>query len=108
MIVHHFRMFTIRAWNLTSGFDEDIENAVDYDMYLKLSEVGKFKHVNRICYNRVLHGENTSIKKLGTQKTNHFRVVNNAFKRQGLNTYRYVPTDEDDSSRRFVFQNNIE
>ncbi|HDR1472382.1 TPA: glycosyltransferase, partial [Pasteurella multocida] len=58
MIAHHFRMFTIRAWHLTDGFNEKIENAVDYDMFLKLSEVGKFKHLNKICYNRVLHGDN--------------------------------------------------
>ncbi|MGP4118821.1 glycosyltransferase [Psychrobacter aquimaris] len=110
MIVHHFRMFTIRAWNLTSGFDEDIENAVDYDMYLKLSEIGKFKHVNRICYNRVLHGENTSIKKLGVQKKNHFIVVNNALKRQGINTYNYSSVEDNDTSRKFSFvkNNNIE
>ncbi|HDR1503805.1 TPA: glycosyltransferase, partial [Pasteurella multocida] len=75
MIAHHFRMFTIRAWHLTDGFNEKIENAVDYDMFLKLSEVGKFKHLNKICYNRVLHGDNTSIKKLGIQKKNHFVVV---------------------------------
>ncbi|HEA7148378.1 TPA: glycosyltransferase, partial [Escherichia coli] len=71
MICHHFRMFTARAWNLTEGFNESISNAVDYDMYLKLSEVGPFKHINKICYNRVLHGENTSIKKLDIQKENH-------------------------------------
>ncbi|HDR0700178.1 TPA: glycosyltransferase, partial [Pasteurella multocida] len=76
MIAHHFRMFTIRAWHLTDGFNEKIENAVDYDMFLKLSEVGKFKHLNKICYNRVLHGDNTSIKNLDTQKKNHFVVVN--------------------------------
>nr|HEK8254362.1 glycosyltransferase [Escherichia coli] len=76
MICHHFRMFTARAWNLTEGFNESISNAVDYDMYLKLSEVGPFKHINKICYNRVLHGENTSIKKLDIQKENHFKVVN--------------------------------
>ncbi|HAG7357736.1 TPA: glycosyltransferase, partial [Escherichia coli] len=74
MICHHFRMFTARAWNLTEGFNESISNAVDYDMYLKLSEVGPFKHINKICYNRVLHGENTSIKKLDIQKENHFKV----------------------------------
>ncbi|HCB3534852.1 TPA: glycosyltransferase, partial [Escherichia coli] len=45
MICHHFRMFTARAWNLTEGFNESISNAVDYDMYLKLSEVGPFKHI---------------------------------------------------------------
>ncbi|HDR1798216.1 TPA: glycosyltransferase, partial [Pasteurella multocida] len=83
MIAHHFRMFTIRAWHLTDGFNENIENAVDYDMFLKLSEVGKFKHLNKICYNRVLHGDNTSIKKLGIQKKNHFVVVNQSLNRQG-------------------------
>ncbi|HDR1369219.1 TPA: glycosyltransferase, partial [Pasteurella multocida] len=82
MIAHHFRMFTIRAWHLTDGFNEKIENAVDYDMFLKLSEVGKFKHLNKICYNRVLHGDNTSIKNLDTQKKNHFVVVNQSLNRQ--------------------------
>jgi chondroitin synthase len=104
MIVHHFRLFTMRAWSLTSGFNEDIANAVDYDMYLKLSEVGQFKHVNKICYNRVLHGENTSIKKLGVQKANHFKVVNQALKRQKVLAYEYLATEpDDDKSRKYTF-----
>ncbi|HCN4659825.1 TPA: glycosyltransferase, partial [Escherichia coli] len=89
MICHHFRMFTARAWNLTEGFNESISNAVDYDMYLKLSEVGPFKHINKICYNRVLHGENTSIKKLDIQKENHFKVVNESLSRLGIKKYKY-------------------
>ncbi|EPE0582732.1 glycosyltransferase family 2 protein, partial [Escherichia coli] len=91
MICHHFRMFTARAWNLTEGFNESISNAVDYDMYLKLSEVGPFKHINKICYNRVLHGENTSIKKLDIQKENHFKVVNESLSRLGIKKYKYSP-----------------
>lgn len=106
MIVHHFRMFSARAWYLTDGFDETITNAVDYDIYLKLSEVGEFKHLNKICYNRVLHGENTSIKKLGLQKINHFKVVNASLKRQFQNTYEYSPQDSDDASRKYVFKLN--
>lgn len=111
MIAHHFRMFTIRAWNLTAGFDETITNAVDYDMYLKLSEVGPFKHINKISYNRVLHGENTSIRKLDVQKTNHFSAVNKAVRRQNANKYKYSPTNpKDPTSRSYVFlgrdQNN--
>lgn len=103
MICHHFRMFTSRAWNLTSGFDEQITNAVDYDMYLKLSEVGPFKHVNKICYNRVLHGENTSIKKLGQQKINHFGVVNNSLNRQKLQGFIYTPESDLDNCRKYIF-----
>lgn len=103
MICHHFRMFTARAWNLTEGFDENILNAVDYDMYLKLSEIGPFKHVNKICYNRVLHGNNTSIKQLRQQKNNHFVVVNKSLKRQGISNYIYSPISQEDHCRKFIF-----
>lgn len=104
MICHHFRMFTARAWNLTDGFDENILNAVDYDMYLKLSEVGPFQHINKTSYNRVLHGENTSIKKLKEQKENHFIVVNKSLRRQGLSKYLYLPKTTDDSCRAYKFE----
>lgn len=109
MIVHHFRMFSARAWYLTEGFNEKIENAVDLDIYLKLSEVGEFKHINKICYNRVLHGENTSIKKLDIQKKNHFLVINQALKRQKIDNYKYEAIDNDNSNRsyRFVLNKNI-
>lgn len=104
MIAHHFRMFTARAWHLTEGFDESITNAVDYDIYLKLSEVGPFKHINKICYNRVLHGKNTSIKKLDIQKYNHFKVVNKSFGRQGVKWLEYVPLNEkDEKCRKYLF-----
>lgn len=108
MIVHHFRMFTARAWHLTEGFDTTITNAVDYDMYLKLSEVGPFAHVNRIAYNRVLHGENTSIRKLGLQKANHFAVVNRSLVRQKLGeTIRYESVNpSDDACRKYRFDRN--
>lgn len=104
MICHHFRMFTARAWHLTDGFDESITNAVDYDMYLKLSEIGPFQHVNVISYNRVLHGGNTSIKNLKEQKRNHFLVVNNFLNRQHVNGWVYKPLTFDDDCRKYIFQ----
>lgn len=107
MICHHFRMFTARAWNLTSGFDENITNAVDYDMYLKLSEVGAFKHINKVCYNRVLHGDNTSIKKLKKQKENHFKVVQLSLERQLLNSYVYLPQSQLDSCRKYILEKRV-
>jgi chondroitin synthase len=106
MIAHHFRMFTVRAWHLTGGFDETRSNAVDYDMYLKLSEVGPFKHLNKISYNRVLHGENTSIKKLGLQKQNHFLAVNDSLARQNIRKYSYVSSSDGDSNRDYKFKEN--
>ena len=105
MIAHHFRMFTVRAWNLTDGFNEEITNAVDYDMYLQLSEVGPFKHVNKISYNRVLHGENTSIKKLGLQKENHFVSINNSLRRQKIDGCECIPANPyNEECRKYKFQ----
>ncbi|HGV6071416.1 TPA: glycosyltransferase [Escherichia coli] len=104
MICHHFRMFTARAWNLTEGFNESISNAVDYDMYLKLSEVGPFKHINKICYNRVLHGENTSIKKLDIQKENHFKVVYESLSRLGIKKYKYSPLTNLNECRKYTWE----
>lgn len=104
MICHHFRMFTARAWNLTEGFNESISNAVDYDMYLKLSEVGPFKHINKICYNRVLHGENTSIKKLDIQKENHFKVVNESLSRLGIKKYKYSLLTNLNECRKYTWE----
>jgi chondroitin synthase len=107
MIAHHFRMFTMRAWCQTDGFNELIDNAVDYDLFLKLSEVGPFKHVNRICYSRTVHGHNTSIKNAGKQKENHFRVVNEYLDRQQIRRFRYVPVNpEDEACRQFKILEN--
>lgn len=104
MIAHHFRMFTARAWNLTEGFSETMTNAIDYDMYLKLSEVGPFKHVNTVCYNRVLHGENTSIKKLRAQKNNHFISINKSLERQNILSINVNSIDSSsDSCRKHKF-----
>lgn len=97
MIIHHFRMFTLRAWSLTNGFNENISNAVDFDMYLKLSEVGNFKHLNKIAYNRVLHGENTSIRKATQQKENHFKVLNHYYARQGKSFIASALSDDIES-----------
>ena len=104
MICHHFRMFTARAWHLTDGFSEKISNAVDYDMYLKLSEVGPFKHVNRVSYNRVIHGKNTSILNKDEQKMNHFFAINQSLIRQGIHQWRAVPASQDISSRGVQFK----
>jgi chondroitin synthase len=104
MIAHHFRMFTARSWNRTSGFDDRITNAVDYDMFLKLSEVGRFKHINKRCYNRVLHGDNTSIRQLGQQKINHFKVVQKSLGRQNVIKWSYTQLSDDDTCRKYFFK----
>ncbi|NDW16233.1 glycosyltransferase [Alteromonas genovensis] len=84
MIAHHFRMFRKLYWCRTEGFNERIKNAVDYDMYLKLSEVCNAKHLNIVGYRRRLHGNNTSIRNFSEQMKNTAIVVNDSLTRMGL------------------------
>ena len=84
MIVHPFRLFRKRDWWRTSGFDESLENAVDYDIYSKLSDVCNFHHVNKILYSYRHHGQNTSIKKKLAQDKNTIKVIHNSLERLSL------------------------
>lgn len=93
MIVHHFRMFRARDWNRTSGFDETLLNSVDYDMYLKLSAVCRFRHVNRVLYQRRLHGANTSVVNEGAQTDNTYRIVNRVLGEYGLDRHWAIDPD---------------
>lgn len=83
-IAHHFRMFRRQTWERTEGFREDIVNGVDYDQFLKMSEVAQFHHINEIMYQRRWHGENTSHVNEAFQTTNTYRVQREALKRIGM------------------------
>ncbi|TNJ34029.1 glycosyltransferase family 2 protein [Prosthecochloris vibrioformis] len=84
MIVHHFRLFRKRDYMRTSGFDETIKNAVDYDMMLKLAEVGEVHHLNKVLYQYRRHNLMTTVVHNKEQKVNNFICINNALKRLGL------------------------
>jgi glycosyltransferase involved in cell wall biosynthesis/Tfp pilus assembly protein PilF len=97
MIVHHFRMFRRRDWMRTDGFAEDLVNAVDYDMFLKLSEVCTLVHLDKIMYSYRMHGTNTSIVDKSAQDRNDLIVLERALMRLGLaeqwEVYRPDPQD---------------
>lgn len=83
-IAHHFRMFRRAAFARTPQFREDIANAVDYDLLLKLTETGEFHHVEEILYQRRWHGENTSDVNEDAQTANTHIAQNEALHRLGL------------------------
>jgi glycosyltransferase involved in cell wall biosynthesis len=95
-IAHHFRMFRRQAWERTSRFREDIVNGVDYDIFLKMSEVGQFRHIEEKLYQRRWHGENTSHVNEHHQTANTWRVQREALRRQGLSRFWdvHVPDPE--------------
>lgn len=103
-IVHHFRMFRRQAWNRTQRFCEDIVNAVDYDMFLKLSETGDFHHIDEIMYQRRWHGENTSNVNEHHQTKNTHRVQTDALDRLGLKRFWQVHVPNPDEPRRVTYR----
>ena len=77
MIVYHFRMFTIRSYNLTEGFDESLRSSVDYDLYLKISSISNTIHINKIVYERTLHEKNISKLNPIEQNKNKYKSLKN-------------------------------
>jgi len=103
-IVHHFRMFRRQAWERTETFREDIDNAVDYDIFLKLSETGEVHHIDEKLYQRRWHGENTSNVNESKQTTNTYRVQREALKRQGLLDFWDVHVPDPNEPRRVTYK----
>ena len=89
-------MFRKRDWRRTSGFDNNLSNAVDFDFFLKLSEVSDFKHVNAVLYEYRLHGKNTSVVDIEKQDINTQIVIENSLKRLRLDKLwkSFVPDPE--------------
>jgi len=87
MIATHFRMFRKRIWSRTIGCNEQIKNAVDLDLWLKIYEKGNIEHVHKILYSYRWHGKNTSIIYRKDQETNHIKVVQDSIKRMKLDRF---------------------
>jgi glycosyltransferase involved in cell wall biosynthesis len=102
-ITHHFRMFRRSAWDRTEHFREDIVNAVDYDIFLKLTETGDFHHIDEIFYQRRWHGENTSSVNEIHQTANTHVVQGEALVRLGLAPFWQVAVPDPETPRRITY-----
>lgn len=98
MIVHHPRMFRRDAWEFVGGHDESLKNAEDYDLFLRLSEVGSITHLREILYSyRQLPGSASSDSTLLDRNT--VDVVERAIERMGLSNQIFVATPNAKNSR---------
>lgn len=87
MIATHFRMFRKRIWNRIEPCNEQIKNAVDLDLWLKINEKANIKHIHKVEYSYRWHGKNTSIQNRKLQESNHAKVVQDSLARQELDKY---------------------
>ena len=93
MMVHHPRMFRKRDFNRISGFDTKLSNAVDYDIFLKLSEVTDGYHLQTPLYLYRQHNTNTSKVNTNTQDKNNHLCIISAFERLGLKQRIHLQPD---------------
>jgi glycosyltransferase involved in cell wall biosynthesis/thioesterase domain-containing protein len=92
MIATDFRMFRKRIWSRIAGCNEEIKNAVDFDLWLKIDEKGSIGHIHQILYSYRWHGENTSLMHRKQQENNHLKVVADSFVRRGLERFWTIQT----------------
>ena len=97
-------MFRRQTWERTTGFREDIVNGVDYDIFLKMSEVGEFRHVEEKLYQRRWHGENTSHVNEHHQTANTHRVQRESLARQGLSRFWDVHVPDPEKPRNVTYR----
>lgn len=103
-IVHHFRLFRRQVWERTEKFRETIKNAVDYDMFLKISEVTNLHHIDQMYYQRRWHGDNTSNINEDLQTQNTYLVQSLSLERQGLNNGWKVGVPDPDHYRKISYE----
>ena len=95
MIVHPPRLFRRDAWEAVGRHDEHLTNAVDYDLFIRLSEIGSMHHVRKILYSYRILQTSTSRAKEGAQTRNTHLVVQRSLERQGNSDHQvHIPNPE--------------
>ena len=87
------------------NWDSDIANAVDYDIFLKLSEVTEFEHIHRWTYLYRIHDGSTSVKETDIQDRNNRIVIERALRRRKLDKQWKIIQLDPENPRRISFQN---
>ena len=87
MSVPHLRSFRRTLLGRGLRFDETLINAVDYDFYLKVSQLCEIYFLNECLYKYRIHSSQTSSIEDFDQKQNHVNVVNLFLQSIGSNDF---------------------
>ena len=93
MHVHPPRMFRMRDFNRTQKYNESLENAVDYDFFLKLAELSDGYHYQRGFYLYRRHGKNTSDIHTKLQTKNSHLAIKYSLSRLGIESMVMMQPD---------------
>ncbi len=89
----HFRLVRRAAFLRCGGFDETLEAAVDYDLCLKLSEVGEVCHIPKPLYVYRHHGASISVAKREVQIACARRAIEAALARRRMADSHTIEVD---------------
>lgn len=94
-ITFHLRLVKDRAYRQVEGYDPSFFLAGDYDLSLKLCEVGDALFIKRPLYMYRIHSGNTSLNKADKLTDESIRAIRSAFTRRGMDaTHRLCISDD--------------
>ncbi len=108
MSVPHLRSFRRALYHRTVGFDERLVNAVDYDFFLKLSNIAQIKFLDETLYRYRVHSTQTSSAKKGEQIKNHEIVVTKYLAQMGFDDFYAKSLNPFEPRRNFVLKRGAE
>tara|TARA_B100000767_G_C19777937_1_gene543820 strand:+ start:3377 stop:7633 length:4257 start_codon:yes stop_codon:yes gene_type:complete len=89
MIVHPPRLFRRDVWKFIGKHNQKLVNAEDFDLFLRMSEVGTMIHVRKILYSyRILQTSSTRSQS-AIMTVNTHEVIKAALVRQGIKKFEF-------------------
>lgn len=86
----HFRLFSRQIFERAGGIDPDLEIAIDYDLCLRISELGQIRHLAEPLYFYRLHAQQLSSRHRARQIAASATAIRAALRRRGMSTYELV------------------
>jgi glycosyltransferase involved in cell wall biosynthesis len=79
----HFRLFRLSDWHKFGGYNVELEYANDWDLSLRLEELGMVKKISSLDYFYRLHSNRISVRENKQQTIDAITAVSDALKRRG-------------------------
>ena len=95
MIIHPPRLFRRDVWEFIGRHNTKLSNAEDFDLFVRMSEVGTMKHVRETLYSYRILETSSSRAHSDKMTKNTYTVIEDSLKRQNLDRFRLsVPNPE--------------
>jgi len=104
--VSHFFTFRKETYELTSGINEELRYAEDFDLYLKMYEKGSFKQISKPLYFYRRHEKGLTQDKNKSKTVHEYwnKVLFDTCVRRGIKNIDGVPIDDNIDLAKILFE----